>query len=351
LLAGDDHVRLEDHALEVDAVLEELVEHRLERNVGHFLAAVDGVGAVHQHFRLHDGDDIVLLAERGVARERVGVGFDAERSRDGLGDVDHRAPLREPRSERAVFDEPLAQAVEPLGDGLAGEARQRLRAEVDFDARDDAVLRQVLRERSAIARLLPDRLVVEDHTADRLFRARGGEEQLAVTAAVLLGGVQPDGVEALLDGAAALVRGQNPLALGNHRLGDAGKLIAVHLYLSSSNGAASCGHVDRAAGPPPGRSREWKGEGYQIAPPRKAADDAPPEGGTSQRWASAWFEAQSVLKWSYFDGSLLPGTTLWSVSADSQITPLSCSRCWPSSRRACKPQRRWRSRPASRHRR
>jgi hypothetical protein len=81
---------------------------------------------VHQHLRLDDRHDAGLLAERGVAGERVGVGVDAVLRRDRRPDVDHRAPLGEARAEFVVFGEPLAQAVEALGDLLARRQRQIL---------------------------------------------------------------------------------------------------------------------------------------------------------------------------------------------------------------------------------
>ena len=53
-----------------------------ERRLGDLVAALDGVVAVHEHLGLDDRDEARLLAERGVAREGVGVGVDAVRGRD-----------------------------------------------------------------------------------------------------------------------------------------------------------------------------------------------------------------------------------------------------------------------------
>ena len=100
---------------------EELVEHRCAASrVVTSNAALDRVVAVHQHLGLDDRHDARFLAQRGVARERVRVHVDAVRRRDAVADVDvRRAPLGEARAELAVLGEPLAQAVETLGDGLA----------------------------------------------------------------------------------------------------------------------------------------------------------------------------------------------------------------------------------------
>src|SRR5262249_41855418 len=64
---------------------------------------------------------------------------------------------------------------------------------------------------------LADRLVEEDDAADELLRARRREEQVPVRAPVLLGGVDADRVEALLDRAVALVGGEDPFPLGDER--------------------------------------------------------------------------------------------------------------------------------------
>ncbi len=71
--------------------------------------------------------------------------------RDALADRDDGAPLREPRAELAVLRQPLAQAVEALGDLLARRAGQILGAGVDLDAGDDALAGEDLGERRPVA--------------------------------------------------------------------------------------------------------------------------------------------------------------------------------------------------------
>src|SRR5438105_2090139 len=69
-----------------------------------------------------------------------------------------------------------------------------------------------LRERRSVGGALADRLVEEDHAADVVGCAVRREQQLAVGAPVLLGRLDADRVEPLLDGAVALVGGENALA-------------------------------------------------------------------------------------------------------------------------------------------
>ena len=129
----------------------------------------------------------LLLAERGVARERMGVGADRGVARDAGADVDDRAPLGEPGAEPAILREPLAQAIEPFGDHLAGAERQRLGALVDLDAgRSQPACLDHLDQRRAVLGVLADGLVVEDDAGDVLrHRVGRAEQQLAVVAAVV----------------------------------------------------------------------------------------------------------------------------------------------------------------------
>ena len=147
-------------------------------------------------------------------------------------DVDHRAPLGELGAEPAIFDQPLAQPVEALGDHLAGRERQRLGALVDLDAGERAGLLDQLDQRRAVLGLLPDGLVVEDDAGNVLRHRLGRAEQhLAIVAAVVGGRFDADGVEALLDGAGGFVGGENAPARRDHGLGDLVELSEVHRSL------------------------------------------------------------------------------------------------------------------------
>ena len=83
LLARDHHVGLEDHAFEMDAVPLELREH-LGQHVASrdLLAALDRMRAIHQYLGLDDRHDVLFLAERRVARQRLGIGLDRKARRE-----------------------------------------------------------------------------------------------------------------------------------------------------------------------------------------------------------------------------------------------------------------------------
>ena len=137
---------------------------------------------------------------------------------------------------RDVVGDALGEAVEALGDQLARAEGQRLGAGVDLDAGQRARRLDDLGQRRAVLGLLADGLVVEDHAGDVILHGLGGAEQhLAVVAAAVGGALGLDRVEALLDGAGALVGGQDALARGHHGLCD---LLQRHRFRHGSVSAA-----------------------------------------------------------------------------------------------------------------
>ena len=192
-----------------------------------------------------------------------------------LADEDRGAPLGEPRAELTVVREPLAEPVESLGDRLAGEHRQRLRARVHLDARDDAHRGEQLGERRAVGRRLPDRLVEQDHAADVLGQPRRREEHLTVRAPVVLRGVEPDRVEPLLDRAGALVGREDALARCDQLRRGRAEYVGVHLMPPVGGFSVACGSGSlRAAGAARHERPEVRQVGVRVAErAARAAED------------------------------------------------------------------------------
>jgi hypothetical protein len=127
------------------------------------------------------------------------------------------APLGEARAQGVVPGDAIAQAVQPLRHLLTRSAGEGLGAAVDLDPGNDALRSEQLGERGAVRCALVDCLVEEDDAADELLGAFRREEDLAVDAAVRFGGLDVDGVEALLDGRGAFVGRENASAGRHHR--------------------------------------------------------------------------------------------------------------------------------------
>jgi len=110
-----------------------------------------------------------------------------------------------------------------------------MRALVHLDTGNDAFFLQVFRERLVAGDgALANGLVEQDHPAHELLDPLGGEQQVAIGAAVGFRTFGADRLEALLAGAAGFVGGQQPFALGDHGSGSLGKQVLVHGVMTSS---------------------------------------------------------------------------------------------------------------------
>ena len=196
-----------------------------EHLLGDRLARGQIVRAVGQYLRLDDGHNAVLLTDGRVACQHVGVLDDGQLGGQAVADLERTAPLGEVGAELLVGGAARVQVVEALGGGLAVGAGERHEAAVDLDARYDAARLEQLREWRAVVRLLVEGLVEEDHARHVVGYARvRGEEELTIEAAVLLGVLDVDAVEALGHAARRLVGRKDALARRHDGVRNASKL-------------------------------------------------------------------------------------------------------------------------------
>ena len=248
VLARQHHVRFEEHPLERHPLSVKRVEHGMERGLGRLEAALDGVVPVHQDLGLDDRDHAGVLAQGGVAGERVGIGLDRPVGRKARADREHGAPLGEAGPQRRVLGEPLAQPVEAFRHLLVRGARERLRTPVDLDARNDPLAREDLDQGRPVIRPLANRLVEEDDAAHVVRRPRRGEEHLAIAAAGLLGVRDAQRLEAAPDAGVTLVGGEDALARGDEGTGRGLQPVHVHSWSSSVQHARRRDHRPARAG-------------------------------------------------------------------------------------------------------
>ena len=114
---------------------------------------------IHQHLGLDNGHQPRFLAQRRIAGQRMGVGVLAILAGDGVAYGDHRPPFGEARTQRVIFVQSVAQAVQPLGDLLARRAGQRMGAGVHLDAGYGARRLDNIDHRRAVGGALADGLV------------------------------------------------------------------------------------------------------------------------------------------------------------------------------------------------
>ena len=194
-------------------------------------AYIHSVNALHQHLRLDDGDQPGLLAQRSIARQRVGVGVDASATGRPLADGEHRTPLGEARAHLRIFNETCAQPVQALSDLLSRKCRHRLCPGIDLDAGNDSSVHQGFGERRGLIRPLPDRLIEEDCAADRLTQAGRRHNQVPVLPPRLRRLRDVPLGKSFVARPDALVDGDEPFAVGDHLLCGPFKLMHVHLVL------------------------------------------------------------------------------------------------------------------------
>ena len=188
------------------------------RTSRHFFAALDRVRSVHQHFGLDDRHHVLLLAERGIARERVRVDLHAGRHSAAHRSTSitarhlaNRAPIaryssRRPRSPSSP------SVMRSSGKPASGFApRSTL-----MPGMIPCVGEQIGQARTRRAPLA-DRLVLQDDAADVLGDARRGEEHLAVGAAAVRCRVDPKRAETLRQRPGSLVSRQDALSIGDKR--------------------------------------------------------------------------------------------------------------------------------------
>ena len=145
LLAGHHHAWLQQRVLENYSVSMQRVKHFVQNGLGDLGTAVDAVIAVDQDLGLNDRHDAMLLADRGIAGKRFGVGLDRKPTRKRVGHVVDGAPFREACALLLVTIKALRQSVQPLGDFVTGCVGQWNLAGIDLDPRHDALACRQLR--------------------------------------------------------------------------------------------------------------------------------------------------------------------------------------------------------------
>ena len=112
------HGRLQEHAVELDVVVGQVLEGFRPHHGRNFKVAVDVVVAIQKNLRLNDRHQTSVLADGGVAGEAVGAVSHGNLGRTGRDGHDG-APLAEAGALLVVLGGALSEAVETLAPGLA----------------------------------------------------------------------------------------------------------------------------------------------------------------------------------------------------------------------------------------
>ena len=127
--------------------------------------------------------------------------------------------------------EAIAQAVQPFGDFLSWVARQILRADVDFNAGNDAGVEEDFYKGCSVFLVLTDRLVVEDRAIDAISQTARGQDQFPIGAPRLDGLGNPRPGETPVAGGIALVHREQSLVAGDQRPRGLHQRLRIHLAI------------------------------------------------------------------------------------------------------------------------
>ena len=169
------HGRLQQHAVEHDVVVREVLEGFRPDRGGNFIGFFQGVLTVEEDFRLDDRDQTGVLADGGVSRQAVravGNGDLGRARRDG----DDGSPFAKARALLVVFRGSVGEAIQTLAPGFAVAVRKRSQSLVDLDTRVDTLLIQAVDESLAILGGLVEGLFKENGTTNVLTKVRGRDE-------------------------------------------------------------------------------------------------------------------------------------------------------------------------------
>ena len=230
VLAGENHVGLEHCTLEKDAMFAQGVEKVVQRGLGDFEMALNGMIAIHENFGFDDGHKAGFLAEGGVSGESMRIGLERETGGVLGSDFNDGAPLGKASAKLGVFGEAVAQSVEALSDAVTRKVSEGFGTFIDLDAGNDVLALEEFDHGCAISGFLANGFVVKNDAADEFTEIFGGEEEGAVIAAVFFRGANIDALQALRDGAGAFVRSENSLA-GRSQSARGGLQIFLHIHL------------------------------------------------------------------------------------------------------------------------
>ena len=163
--ARGNHGRLQEHAVELDVVVGQVLEGLRPNHGGDFEVAVDVVVTVEEDLRFDDRDETGVLADGRVAGEAVSAVRHGDLGRTGR-DGDDGAPLAEARALLVVLSRAFGEAVETLAPRLAVGVGERPEALVNLDTRVHAFLAERVDERGAILARLVQGFFEENRTAD-----------------------------------------------------------------------------------------------------------------------------------------------------------------------------------------
>lgn len=150
LRPGSHHIGLKQAAFEEDVVFVERLHDGGQHSFSDLLANFDRVVSVGKDLGLDDGNEAVVLADCGVARQAPSILLDGLLAGEPVANLEHGTPLSEAAAKGVVLSSHGGKAVEPHGGGLVIGAGDDLDALVDLDSGNDALFEEHVDELLAV---------------------------------------------------------------------------------------------------------------------------------------------------------------------------------------------------------
>lgn len=196
-----DHVRLEEAALKENLVEVEFSEDSAQHLFSDLLAFLSRVGTVREDFRLDNGDETVLLADKSVFGKTSSIGSDGliSGASSGMGDLQDSSPFGESASEFVELSSHGGELFETLGPVLFLAVVKDSQSFIDLDAGNNALAEEVLSEVDTVLGGLFGSFLMEDDTGDVSFNSGAEEEHFSISPSVLCIVLKTNGLELLFD--------------------------------------------------------------------------------------------------------------------------------------------------------
>lgn len=162
VLAGGDHVGLEQTSLEDDVVVDQSLEQSGVGSGGGGLTSVEVVVSVNEHLGLNDGHDTGNLTDGSISGQGSGLKVDRQLTGEALSNLEDASVLGESAALVVEGSGSDSEFIKTLGVELSFGTHDGTGALIELDSGKDTLVLEDGHEGSAIGCLLFDSLLEED---------------------------------------------------------------------------------------------------------------------------------------------------------------------------------------------
>ena len=134
------------------------------------------MSSVHEYFGFDNWDQTLLLANRCISSESMGIGRKASITGQFTIDFDYGTPLCETSTHGEIFRTSLSKPIKAFCNFLSIVTSKFLGTSINLYSRQNITRTQVVRNRGAIIHVLTNGFIIENDTANRILTARSRKQ-------------------------------------------------------------------------------------------------------------------------------------------------------------------------------